>query len=114
MYSQLLIHWLNYLAIKCYSDEASRHQYYLQLRHNVKNRNLVYACVAEELIYLLVGLALQADFGDHVEAEHTENYFSLEEYFPDQVSNFSFRFAILVPAPSGLSFGSSSDRPRRG
>ncbi|XP_065215812.1 protein expanded isoform X2 [Planococcus citri] len=66
-------------------DETSRHHYYLQLRHNVVYRSLVYTYVAEEIIYLLVGLALQAEFGDYLESQHTENYFSLQEYFPQQM-----------------------------
>lgn len=68
-----------------YRDETSRHQYYLQLRHNVAVRNLAYTYVAEDIIYLLVGLALQADFGDYIESQHKENYFLLHEYFPEQV-----------------------------
>ena len=74
-----------------YRDDISRHQYYLQLRHNVVERNMAHPHVAEEIIYLLVGLALQADFGDYIEAQHSDNYFSLQEYFPQQVSKNKLR-----------------------
>ncbi|XP_030565525.1 protein expanded [Drosophila novamexicana] len=44
-------------------DETSRHNYYLQLRHNVLHRELP-RDHADQALVLLAGLALQADLGD--------------------------------------------------
>lgn len=44
-------------------DETSRHNYYLQLRHNVLQRELA-RDQADQALVLLAGLALQADLGD--------------------------------------------------
>lgn len=77
----------------CDRDEQSRHHYYLQLRCNVVERGLVHACASEEVLYLLAGLALQADFGDLTSLSDTGDngvdtppaYFKAAEYFPQQV-----------------------------
>nr|XP_018900555.1 PREDICTED: protein expanded [Bemisia tabaci] len=63
-------------------DEYSRHLYYLQLRKNVISRGTLHASASEEIIFLLTGLALQADFGDFSEIQHTGQYFQLSDYFP--------------------------------
>ncbi|XP_062123045.1 protein expanded [Drosophila sulfurigaster albostrigata] len=44
-------------------DETSRHNYYLQLRHNVLQRELP-RDHGDQAMFLLAGLALQADLGD--------------------------------------------------
>ncbi|XP_033173533.1 protein expanded isoform X2 [Drosophila mauritiana] len=44
-------------------DETSRHNYYLQLRHNILQRDLP-RDQAEQALVFLAGLALQADLGD--------------------------------------------------
>ncbi|EDW03417.1 expanded [Drosophila grimshawi] len=44
-------------------DETSRHNYYLQLRHNVLQRELP-TVHADQALVLLAGLALQAEVGD--------------------------------------------------
>lgn len=44
-------------------DEITRHHYYLQLKANAVNRDLP-KDVSEQSLWLLGGLALQADFGD--------------------------------------------------
>nr|XP_017086891.2 protein expanded [Drosophila bipectinata] len=44
-------------------DETSRHNYYLQLRHNILQRDLPKE-QAEQALVFLAGLALQADLGD--------------------------------------------------
>ncbi|KAH8413149.1 hypothetical protein KR009_008295, partial [Drosophila setifemur] len=44
-------------------DETSRHNYYLQLRHNILQRDLP-KDQAEQALVFLAGLALQADLGD--------------------------------------------------
>ncbi|XP_017003552.2 protein expanded [Drosophila takahashii] len=44
-------------------DETSRHNYYLQLRHNILQRDLPRE-QAEQALVFLAGLALQADLGD--------------------------------------------------
>nr|AAB39774.1 expanded [Drosophila melanogaster] len=44
-------------------DETSRHNYYLQLRHNILQRDLPREQADEALVFL-AGLALQADLGD--------------------------------------------------
>ncbi|XP_068151844.1 protein expanded isoform X2 [Drosophila tropicalis] len=45
-------------------DETSRHNYYLQLRHNVLQRELPRADQSDQALVFLAGLALQADLGD--------------------------------------------------
>ncbi|KAM8718101.1 hypothetical protein ACLKA7_004759 [Drosophila subpalustris] len=49
-------------------DETSRHNYYLQLRHNVLQRELPREH-ADQALILLAGLALQADLGDAKQRE---------------------------------------------
>lgn len=50
-------------------------------------RGLVHACASEELLYLLAGLSLQADFGDHSALpDNTQPYFKPAAYFPQQVA----------------------------
>uniref|UniRef100_A0A8D8TMN3 Protein expanded n=1 Tax=Cacopsylla melanoneura TaxID=428564 RepID=A0A8D8TMN3_9HEMI len=67
-------------------DEISLHHYYLQLRQNLISRGCLFDfSFKEELLYLLVGLALQADLGDFSETQHTGTYFPLHEYFPPQM-----------------------------
>ncbi|XP_047001587.1 protein expanded [Schistocerca americana] len=79
-------------------DEETRHHYYLQLRHNVVSRGLLHACASEELLYLLAGLALQADLGDYNPQQHTGAYFSAPEYFPKQmVENSEQQLVQTVP-----------------
>nr|CAD7599151.1 unnamed protein product [Timema genevievae] len=81
-----------------YSDEVTRHHYYLQLRHNVVCRGLLHACATEEVLYLLAGYALQADLGDFVEDAHCGAYFRPAEYFPQQM--LCSKQQILVTVPS--------------
>ncbi|BFF95631.1 protein expanded [Drosophila madeirensis] len=45
-------------------DETSRHNYYLQLRHNILQREQLPREHAEQALVFLAGLALQADLGD--------------------------------------------------
>uniref|UniRef100_A0A1B6BZW1 FERM domain-containing protein n=1 Tax=Clastoptera arizonana TaxID=38151 RepID=A0A1B6BZW1_9HEMI len=66
-------------------DEMSKHHYYLQLRHNVLARGLLHACASEEVLYLLAGLALQADFGDYKDSFTNTTYFQSQDYFPQQM-----------------------------
>lgn len=56
-------------------DEATRHHYYLQLRHNAAGR------ATSEQALALAGLALQADLGDRPENSQT-GYFRPEDYVP--------------------------------
>lgn len=63
----------------------TRHNYYLQLRDNAISRGQVSFCSSDELLLLLAGYALQADFGDYNESEHKTNYFQLEKYFPKEM-----------------------------
>lgn len=56
-------------------DEATRHHYYLQLRHNAASR----ACAEQALV--LAGLALQADLGDRPDNIQS-GYFRPEDYVP--------------------------------
>ncbi|XP_039285435.1 protein expanded [Nilaparvata lugens] len=72
------------------SDEVSRHHYYRQLRQNVAERGLVHAGSSEEALYLLAGLALQADQGDYTPAPTPTTappttYFQPNDYFPQQM-----------------------------
>lgn len=72
-------------VLHIYRDETSRHHYYLQLRHNVLARGLLHACASEEVLYLLAGLALQADMGDYSDTHANSAYFQPQDYFPQQV-----------------------------
>jgi len=51
----------------------------------VQSRGLLHANSTKEVLYYLVGYALQADLGDFVEETHNGAYFKPEEYFPQQV-----------------------------
>lgn len=53
-------------------------------------RGLVHACASEELLYLLAGLSLQADFGDYSALpDNTQPYFKPAAYFPQQVHTYT-------------------------
>ncbi|XP_004530313.1 protein expanded [Ceratitis capitata] len=52
-------------------DEISRHNYYLQLKHNALQRELPKE-YSEQSMILLAGLALQADLGDAPAAAHAQ------------------------------------------
>ncbi|KAJ2950119.1 hypothetical protein O0L34_g11466 [Tuta absoluta] len=56
-------------------DDVGRHLYFLQLRHNVRTRDTLPA----EVLLLLTGLALQAEYGD-AEAFEDRDYFKAEDY----------------------------------
>ncbi|KAG6462963.1 hypothetical protein O3G_MSEX013567 [Manduca sexta] len=58
-------------------DEVGRRLYFLQLRHNVRTRDVL----PPELVLLLTGLALQAEYGD-ADAYEDRDYFKVEEYAP--------------------------------
>lgn len=64
-------------------DETSRHNYYLQLKANAISRELPKEC-SEQLLLILGGLALQADFGDSPE-DQTTDYIRTEEYIPNHL-----------------------------
>lgn len=68
-----------------FRDDISRHNYYLQLRDNVLSRGQVAFCSSDELLFLLAGYALQADYGDYNESEHSTSYFQLGKYFPKEL-----------------------------
>lgn len=59
------------------NDEFERHLYFLQLRHNIRSRDTLPA----EVILLLSGLALQAEYGD-ADSYADRSYFKVEEYAP--------------------------------
>ncbi|XP_049868251.1 protein expanded [Pectinophora gossypiella] len=56
-------------------DDVGRHLYFLQLRHNVRTRDILPA----EVLLLLTGLALQADYGD-AETYEDRDYFKVDDY----------------------------------
>lgn len=58
-------------------DEVGRRLYFLQLRHNIRTRDALPA----EMVLLLSGLALQAEYGD-ADAYDNHDYFKVEEYAP--------------------------------
>ncbi|GBP87318.1 Protein expanded [Eumeta japonica] len=62
-------------------DDVSRHLYFLQLRHNVKSRDALPA----EVLLLLTGLALQAEYGD-ADSYEDRDYFNVEEYAPSSLN----------------------------
>ncbi|KAM3963631.1 FERM domain containing expanded [Aphomia sociella] len=62
-------------------DEVGRHLYFLQLRHNIRTRD----ALPLEVLLLLTGLALQAEYGDAVSYDDRD-YFKVEEYAPDSLT----------------------------
>ncbi|XP_026752126.2 protein expanded [Galleria mellonella] len=62
-------------------DEIGRHLYFLQLRHNVRTRDALPA----EVLLLLTGLALQAEYGD-ANSYEDRDYFKVEEYAPPSLT----------------------------
>ncbi|CAH2108440.1 unnamed protein product [Euphydryas editha] len=62
-------------------DEIGRHLYFLQLLENIRLRDALPA----EILLLLIGLALQAKFGDEDLYENRE-YFKVEEYAPSSLT----------------------------
>lgn len=58
-------------------NEVGRHLYYLQLRQNMRTRDALPA----EVLLLLTGLALQAEYGD-ADTYEDRDYFKVEEYAP--------------------------------
>ncbi|CAH2076715.1 unnamed protein product, partial [Iphiclides podalirius] len=62
-------------------DEVGKHLYFLQLLHNLRSRDGLPA----EIVLLLIGLALQAKFGD-AEAYDDQEYFKLEDYAPSSLT----------------------------
>lgn len=62
-------------------DEIGRHLYFLQLLENIRLRDALPA----EILLLLIGLALQAKFGDEDLYEDRE-YFKIEELAPSSLS----------------------------
>lgn len=62
-------------------DEMGRHLYFLQLRHNVRSRDALPA----EVLLLLTGLALQAEYGD-ADTYEDRDYFKVEEYAPPSLT----------------------------
>ncbi|XP_041981919.1 protein expanded [Aricia agestis] len=61
-------------------DEISRHLYFLQLLQNVRSRDALPA----EILLLLIGLALQAQFGDE-ETYEDQDYFKVEDFAPSSL-----------------------------
>lgn len=62
-------------------DEVGRHLYFLQLLSNLRSRDGLPA----EILLLLIGLALQAKFGD-AEAYDDQEYFKLDDYAPPSLT----------------------------
>lgn len=62
-------------------DEIGRHLYFLQLRDNVRSRDALPA----EVLLLLTGLALQAEYGD-ADSYEDRDYFKVEEYAPPSLT----------------------------
>lgn len=59
------------------TEEVERHLYYLQMRHNVRTRDTL----PTEVVLLLSGLALQAEYGD-ADAYEERDYFKVDEFAP--------------------------------
>lgn len=62
-------------------DDIGRHLYFLQLRQNMRARDALPA----EVLLLLTGLALQAEYGDADNYEDRD-YFKAEEYAPSSLT----------------------------
>lgn len=62
-------------------DEVGRHLYFLQLRQNMRARDALPA----EVLLLLTGLALQAEYGD-ADAFEDRDYFKVEDYAPTSLT----------------------------
>ena len=63
-------------------QQATRHQYYLQLRKDVLEGGVY---VHEETAMLLASYALQAEVGDYNANIHGVDYFLPEHYMPQRV-----------------------------
>lgn len=62
-------------------DDIGRHLYFLQLRDNVRSRDALPA----EVLLLLTGLALQAEYGD-ADSYDDRDYFKVDEYAPPSLT----------------------------
>ncbi|XP_075974465.1 FERM domain containing expanded [Anticarsia gemmatalis] len=62
-------------------DEVGRHLYFLQLRQNMRTRDALPA----EVLLLLTGLALQAEYGD-ADTYEDRDYFKVEDYAPTSLT----------------------------
>lgn len=62
-------------------DEVGRHLYYLQLRVNVRTRE----ALPTEVLLLLMGLALQAEYGD-ADSYEDRDYFNADDYIPPSLT----------------------------
>ncbi|XP_047019013.1 protein expanded [Helicoverpa zea] len=62
-------------------DEIGRHLYFLQLRQNVRTRDALPA----EVVLLLTGLALQAEYGD-ADSYEDRDYFRVDDYAPSSLT----------------------------
>ncbi|CAG9129154.1 unnamed protein product [Plutella xylostella] len=62
-------------------DDVGRHYYFLQLRLNVRHRDALPA----EVLLLLTGLALQAEYGD-AETYEDRDYFNVDDYAPPSLT----------------------------
>lgn len=87
-----VFHILSYVWNSFYSYRKTVHQFYLQLRQDILNDQLY---CHEEASFVLGGLALQAETGDHNEALGDE-YFLPEHYIPSKVKLFSLVALIFV------------------
>ncbi|XP_039751480.1 protein expanded [Pararge aegeria] len=62
-------------------DDIGRHLYFLQLLENIRTRDMLPA----EILLLLIGLALQAKYGDE-DAYEDQEYFKVEELVPPSLT----------------------------
>lgn len=63
-------------------DDIGRHLYFLQLLENIRTRDTLPA----EILLLLIGLALQAKYGDE-DAYEDQEYFKVEELVPPSLTS---------------------------
>lgn len=70
------------VIICCYRMNQTRHQYYLQLRQDIKLEK-VYC--HEETALLLASYSLQAEKGDYGPSLEGKEYYKLEDYMPQKV-----------------------------
>ncbi|XP_071963375.1 FERM domain-containing protein 6-like [Antedon mediterranea] len=77
-------------------DDATRHQYYLQLKQNILAAPVLFR---EEACFVLASYALQADLGNHSDELHKCHYFDPYKYFPEWVIRRRGQSYILKHVP---------------
>nr|CAG6407541.1 Expanded [Euborellia annulipes]CAG6407549.1 Expanded [Euborellia annulipes] len=95
-----------YLRVQFYVENPevlrggqTQNHYYLQLRENALRRDVAGWNPSEQALYLLAGLALQADLGDFCPEKHpVPGYFQPSDYLPSQMVSSSPQLVQTLPS----------------